>query len=113
MSEKKKNNKMSALIGSLTQKVSPEVEESEARVIIQTSKNEARQKKSILSASIRKDLFEKAKALSIKYSISTSAIIEDALTLYLDEFEQEYGVIEVGKIKKNNLPKIKGKPSEK
>ena len=112
MSEKKKNNKMSALIGSLTQKVSPEVEESEARVI-QTSKNEARQKKSILSASIRKDLFEKAKALSIKYSISTSAIIEDALTLYLDEFEQEYGVIEVGKIKKNNLPKIKGKPSEK
>lgn len=112
MSEKKKNNKMSALIGSLTQKVSPEAEESEARVT-QTSKNEERQKKSILSASIRKDLFEKAKALSIKYSISTSAIIEDALTLYLDEFEHEYGIIEVGKIKKNILPKIKGKPSEK
>ena len=44
MSEKKKNNKMSALIGSLTQKVSSEAEESEARVI-QTSKNEERQKR--------------------------------------------------------------------
>lgn len=112
MSENKKKNKMSALIGSLT--TMPKTEIRTEEISSSHSAKEKKGKKVIISASINKELLDKTKALSIKYDdMSVSGIIEDALTLFLDEFESEYGEIEVEKITKNIMPKIRGKSSNK